>query len=252
MEELEDYSPTRIKGKIILVTGGTTGIGRSVARILGGLGAKVFITGRNQEPLDETVSDTKKLYPDAAISGITSDLSDEKGINAVFSALEKEYGEIDILINNAGLSAEGMTKGNYDEWEYVLHTNLLNYMACSNIAAEKMKKKKQGHIINIGSMSAETKKPESTVYVATKSGIRGFSGSLRKELNPLGIKVTLLEPGLTTSDMIPGGSIEHQKKIAALEMLEAEDISASIIFCLCQPQRCDIVSMQVRPLNELI
>jgi NADP-dependent 3-hydroxy acid dehydrogenase YdfG len=252
MEEFDDYTPRTLIGKVILVTGGTTGIGRATARFLAGFGAKVFITGRHQKPLDEAISDTRKAYPEAIIAGITSDLANEKGIKDVFAALEAEFGPIDILINNAALSAEGITKGNYEEWQYILNTNLLNYMACANAAAEKMKKKKKGHIINVGSMSAETREGESTVYVATKSGIRGFTASLRKEVNPLGIKVTLIEPGAVSSDMQPGGSAAHQKKIAAMEMLEAEDIAAGIVFCLSQPQRCDVVSMQMRPLKQII
>lgn len=252
MKELEPYLPQNISGKSILVTGGTTGIGRATARILAGLGAKVFITGRNLEPLQQTLIDTRRMYPEADIDGVISDLANKDQIGHLFEAFREKYGTPDILINNAGLSAEGMTKGNYDEWQYVLNTNLLNYMACANAAAKLMKEKKSGQIINVGSMSAETREGESTVYVATKAGIRGFSASLRKELNPEGIKVTLIEPGAVSSDMQPGGSEAHKKKIEAMEMLEAEDIAASIVFCLSQPQRCDIVSLQARPLKQLI
>jgi NADP-dependent 3-hydroxy acid dehydrogenase YdfG len=249
MNELDQYAPQQVKGKNILVTGGTTGIGRSAARILAGLGANVFINGRHLEQLEEAIQDTHEMYPGSNIQGIVSDISDPQAIDKTFEAAEQAFGKIDVLINNAGLSAEGMKEGTYEEWHYVLHTNLLSYMAFANKAAKAMKGR-GGHIINIGSMSAEAKNPESTVYVATKSGIRGFSAALGKELNPDGIKVTLIEPGLVTSDMPPGGSVEHQRKIAALEMLAAEDITASIIYCLSQPKRCNIVSIQVRPLKQ--
>lgn len=252
MEELKEYWQSNIKGKNIFVTGGTTGIGRATARILAGLGAKVFITGRNMEPLQVALQDTRKMYPDADIDGAISDLSDKAQIDDIFEAFRERYGDIDILINNAGLSAEGMLSGDYDQWQYVLNTNLLSYMACSNAAAKMMKDKQGGQIVNIGSMSAETNEAESTVYVATKAGIRGMTVALRKELNPHGIKVTLIEPGAVSSDMQPGGSKTHDKKIEAMEMLEAEDIAASVVFCLSQPERCDIVSLQVRPLKQLI
>jgi NADP-dependent 3-hydroxy acid dehydrogenase YdfG len=252
MKELADYTPQNLTGKIVLVTGGTTGIGRATARILAGLGARVFITGRNQAPLDETIRDTVAIYPKAEIKGITSDLSKEEDINKVFSTLEETFGKIDILVNNAGLAAEGIMKGSYEEWQYVLTTNLLNYMACANAAAKQMQKTGKGHIINVGSMSAETRTGESTVYVATKSGIRGFTASLRKEINPKGIKVTLIEPGLTSSDMQPEPAEEQRKKVEAMEMLNAEDIAAGIIYCLSQPERCNVVSLQVRPIKENI
>jgi NADP-dependent 3-hydroxy acid dehydrogenase YdfG len=252
MKELEPYLPKSIAGKTILVTGGTTGIGRATARILAGLGAKVFITGRNLEPLKQTLIDTREMYPEADIDGAISDLSDKEQIAHLFEAFKEKYGDLDILINNAGLGADGITKGTYDEWEYVIHTNLLNYMACANAAAKLMAGRKSGHIVNVGSMSAETREASGTVYVATKSGIQGFSAALRKEVNPDGIKVTLIEPGAASSDMQPGGSEAHREKIEKMEMLEAEDIAASIVFCLSQPERCNIVSLQAKPLKQII
>jgi NADP-dependent 3-hydroxy acid dehydrogenase YdfG len=252
MKELEEYTPKSLSGKVVFVTGGTTGIGRATARILSGLGAKVFITGRHQTELDQTIKDTKKAYPDATISGITSDLAEKESIPKVFDEISEQYGTLDILINNAGLGAEGITKGEYDDWAYIIHTNLIAYMACANAAVKAMKKNKGGHIVNIGSMSAETREESGTVYVATKAGIQGFTASLRKEVNPMNIKVTLIEPGAVSSDMQPGGSKEHDKKIKAMEMLEAEDIAAAVVFCLAQPQRCDVVTMQVRPLKQII
>lgn len=252
MKEITTYNPEVLSGKVILVTGGTTGIGRATARILAGVGAKVFITGRHQQQLDETVRDTLEEYPDASIKGVTSDLANEEEIDALFAALIKEYGTLDILVNNAGLAAEGITKGTYPEWEYILDTNLLAYLACANAAAKIMKAKGKGHVVNVGSMSAETQDAESTVYVATKAGIRGFSGSLRKELNPHGIRVTLIEPGAVSSDMQPGGGEAHREKIRKMEMLEAEDIALSILYCLSQPERCDVVSLQIRPSKQII
>jgi NADP-dependent 3-hydroxy acid dehydrogenase YdfG len=252
MNELDAYTPQQLKGKTVLVTGGTTGIGRATARILAGLGAKVFITGRNPDPLMQAIRDTRELYPGAEIDGATSDLACEEQIGDLFQAFRERFGEMDILINNAGLPAENIEKGSYEEWQYVINTNLLGYLACAKAAARMMRRKKRGHIVNIGSMSAESKSAETTVYVATKSGIRGFTASLRKELNPDGIKVTLIEPGAVSSDMQPGGSEGHDKKIESMEMLEAEDIAAAIVFCLSQPQRCDIVSIQARPLKQLI
>ena len=252
MKELEPYLPKSIAGKTVLVTGGTTGIGRATARLLAGLGAKVFITGRNIEPLKQALADTREMYPDADIDGVISDLSSKEQIGHLFDELDEKYGGLDILINNAGLAAEGIAKGNYDQWQYIVNTNLLHYMACANMAAKKMKDKGAGHIVNVGSMSAETAEADSSVYVATKAGIRGFTASLRKEMNPEGIRVTLIEPGAVSTDMQPGGSEAHQKKVDAMEMLEAEDIAASIIFCLSQPERCDIVMLQAKPSKQII
>ncbi len=247
-----DIYTLALSDKVILVTGGTTGIGRATAHLLASLGARVFITGRHQEQLEETLRDGKTIYPDAMLSGIASDLSSEEGIERVFQAMESEFGTIDILVNNAALSANSAAEGNYKEWSYILNTNLLGYIACANAAISRMKTKNGGQIVNVGSMSAEIRETGSSVYVATKSGIQGFTAALRKELNPDQIKVTLIEPGAVNTDMQPGSGEERQEKVDAMEMLDACDIAEAIAFCLSRPDHCDIVSMQIRPLKQII
>jgi len=251
MENLKDYKPNQLEGKRILITGGSTGIGRATAILLAQFGAKIMITGRERESLNEAVKGIKDKTPDADVITVTSDQATEEGINLIFEEIDNQWNGLDVLINNAGIAAEGMTKGDYEEWQYVLDTNLLGYMACANASAKRMKAE-GGHIVNVGSMSAEVKNPESTVYVATKSGIRGFTSSLRKEVNPDKIKVTLIEPGSVSSDMQETSVEEQKQKIESLEMLEATDIAASIVYVLSQPLRCNIVGLQIRPLLEII
>jgi NADP-dependent 3-hydroxy acid dehydrogenase YdfG len=121
-------------------------------------------------------------------------------------------------------------------------------MAMSHEAAERMKASGWGHIVNIGSMSADVREEDSSVYVATKAGIQGFSEALRKEVNPLGIKVTLIEPGAVGTDMQSQYSPEEQReKIEKMEMLRAEDIAACVLYTITQPKRCDVVALQIRP-----
>src|SRR5690606_6636658 len=117
----------------------------------------------------------------------------------------------------------------------VLHINLLGYMAFTHEAAIRMREQGSGHIINIGSMSADEREKGSSIYVATKAGIQGFSEALRKEVNPLGIKVSLIEPGAVGTDMQGQFSPEEQRKEeASLKMLKAEDIAACILYILSQ------------------
>lgn len=120
------------------------------------------------------------------------------------------------------------------------------------MAIERMKEQKRGHIINVGSMSADVRETGSAVYVATKSGIQGFSESLRKEINELGIKVTLIEPGAVGTDMQPVSVSDQEGKQEKLEMLKSEDIAYAILFTLAQPMRCDVVEMRIRPHMQLI
>jgi NADP-dependent 3-hydroxy acid dehydrogenase YdfG len=156
--------------------------------------------------------------------------------------------KLDILINNAALGYGSVMEGGYPEWEYILKSNLLGYMAMSHEAIQRMKANGWGHIVNIGSMSADVREKDSSVYVATKSGIQGFTEALRKEVNSQGIKVTLIEPGAVGSDMQSQYSPEQQReRIEKMKMLRAEDIAACVLYTITQPKRCDVVSLQIRP-----
>lgn len=247
MENLTNYFGQNIKGKRIIVTGGTTGIGKAIADLLVSLGGRVLIFGRDEEAFRKSFEDIKQQFPDCELYGTPADVTKKEDIDTILKIADEQLGGIDILINNAGLASDGVTKGTFEDWKYVIDTNIMGYLGFCKEAVSRMSDQKSGHIINIGSMSAESRSPESTIYVATKSAIRGFSTSLRKEVNPLGIKVSLIEPGAVSSDMQPGTHEEHQKKIDKMEMLEADDIAMSVLFCLSQPKRCDIVSMQIRP-----
>ena len=147
---------------------------------------------------------------------------------------------------------ESVMQGSYEDWQYILNTNLLGYMACCNEAVKRMSGISGSHIINIGSISADERAKDSSVYVATKAGVQGFNESLRKEVNAQGIKVSLIEPGLVGSDMVEEDDAGQRQKIAAMEMLKAEDIAAGILYCLSQPLRCDVIGLQIRPHLQII
>lgn len=243
---LFNYQPESVADKSILITGGTTGIGRSTAILLAARGARVMIFGRHQNDLDEAMKDIRAAGGE--VMGLTADVSDPDDIKRVFQEFNGQMDKLDILINNAALGYGSVMEGGYAEWEYILKTNLLGYMAMTHEAVERMKANGWGHIVNIGSMSADVREKDSSVYVATKAGIQGFSEALRKEVNPLGIKVTLIEPGAVGTDMQSDYSpAEQRKKIEKMEMLRAEDIAACVLYTITQPKRCDVVHLQLRP-----
>lgn len=252
MESLNSLIAGRITGKRVLITGGTTGIGRAIAILLASHGARVMFFGRNREQVDETIAAIRALENEAEFYGMTADIADEDEISRVFEMVDNRFGGIDILINNAALAYQSIMEGDYKQWQYVVQTNLLGYMACCHEAVDRMRQTRYGHILNIGSMSADVREQNSSVYVATKSAIQGFSEALRKEINQLGIKVTLIEPGAVNTDMQEGSASEKNGKVEGMEMLEADDIALSVLFCLAQPLRTDIVQLQVRPHLQLI
>ncbi|WP_412469297.1 SDR family oxidoreductase [Pedobacter sp. KLB.chiD] len=251
MEDFNSYFSSAFLGKKIIITGGTTGIGRAAAILLSSLGAQCLICGRNQQQIDETL-DAIAAKNVRGGTGIAVDISSSEGIKSLFSQADDQLGGLDILINNAALGFGSITDGEYEDWQYILNTNLLAYMACSREAINRFRPLGMGQIINIGSMSAEVREDGNAVYVATKTGIQGFSAALRKEVNPLGIKVSLIEPGAVDTDMQAGSSEDKIQQINKQEMLPAADIAWAIAFCIAQPPASDVVSLQIRPHLQLI
>jgi short-subunit dehydrogenase len=236
---------TQIADKRILITGGTTGIGRATALLLASKGAHVLIFGRHERELNDAMRDLQETGRN--VHGMTADVSRIEDVRRVFKECDAKLGRIDVLVNNAALGADGLASMKYQDWEYVVRSNLIGYMSCAQEAIQRMKPRKSGHIIHVGSMSADVREKDSSVYVATKSAIQGFTEALRKEVNELGIKVSLIEPGSVGTDMQEETPAEQREKQRRGEMLTAEDIALSIEYCLVQPPRCDVVVVQIRP-----
>ncbi|WP_128546223.1 SDR family oxidoreductase [Larkinella soli] len=238
-----------LEGKRVLITGGTTGIGRATAILLASYGASIFTFGRDAQALEEALADIRKANPTIIAEGITADVSRPEDIKRIFDRSFEVLGGLDILVNNAALGGGSISEESEESWRNIVEINLLGYMACAKEAVGRMVQQGRGHIVMVGSMSAETKEAGSSVYVATKSGIQGFAEALRKEVNGQGIKVSLIEPGKTGSDMQleKADTDEQQRQIEALEMLRAEDIAVCVHYILTQPLRCDVVEVKIRP-----
>lgn len=251
MEDFNSYFSSAFLDRKIMITGGSTGIGRAAAVLLGSLGAKCIICGRHQEQVDEALAAIEAKNRSNSV-GLVVDLSTQDGIAELFRTADEKLGGLDVLINNAALGYGSILEGGYQDWQYILNTNLLAYMACSKEAITRFKTKGAGQIINIGSMSADVREENSSVYVATKSAIQGFSESLRKEINALGIKVSLIEPGAVDTDMQEASTEEKLEQVENHEMLRAQDIAWAIAFCIAQPPACDVVDLKIRPRLQII
>jgi len=252
MKDLNAYWQDSLNGKNVLITGGTTGIGRELAILLTSFGANCLICGRNQEQIEETIAAAEQSETGGTCTGVALDLATEEGVSRLFDVLDQELGQLDILINNAALGFGGVTEGNYQELSYIVQTNLIAYLACSREAIKRMESTGKGHIVNIGSMSADVREQGSSVYVATKGGIQAFSEALRKEVNEKNIKVTLIEPGAVDTDMQDGTAEDKIEQIENMEMMPTSDIAMAVSFCLIQHERCDIVELRIRPHLQII
>jgi len=242
-----------IRQKRILLTGGTAGIGRATALLLLEIGCHVTVIGRDASKLDELIFETSRANYTGILRGILVDITDEPALNLVLQSYLKTNGCPDVLINNAGIGYDSVLKKERVSLEYLVRTNLWSYMWLSGrIAQQMIDLGIEGDIVNVGSLSANTRDKDSSAYVATKSGIQGFTESFRKEVNPHNIRVTLIEPGAVGTDMQPTRPDEEHELQQKLEMLKPEDIAQVVLFALQQPRRINISEIRVKPLRQFI
>ena len=233
-----------LQGRKAIISGGTTGIGRAIARLLASEGAKVFICGRDEQHLADALADIREVGEG---DGINVDLSRQADVDRFVEEGEKYLGGIDVAVINAALAAEGLQKEPVEDIRYYVDTNLTHMMTMARRVVDRMEA--GSDILFIGSMSAVSRGPGSTVYVATKTGMQAFAEALRKELAEKDIKVGNIEPGKVGTDMqTPDFPVEKQREmIHAAKMLRAEDIAAAAHFFLCQPRRTLVSLMRVEP-----
>lgn len=249
MTDLSDAhtAVTSLKGKRVIVTGGTTGIGRATAVLLAAEGARVYVCGRNRDHLADAL---ERINEVGEGHGCAIDLAEAGAVERLFDAGVAALGGIDVAVINAAVPAQGLTDMTAHEICYALATDFTAYVMSAHAAVERMGE--AGDIVLIGSMSAHVLGPGSTVYAGMKAGIAGFSEALRRELGPKGIKVSLVEPGKTGADFqYPDIPAEKQREMIHDEtMLRAEDIAVGVQFCLTQPRRSVIQQVTIVPREQ--
>ena len=219
-----------LKDKTALVTGASGGIGASIASALHKQGAKVCITGTNQEKLNQINQDASMAY-----SQVVCDLSNREDLKNLIPSAEEELGKIDILVNNAGINKDQLAMRMQDEiWDKVIQTNLYSSFYLSKLVIKGMMKQKFGRIIQISSVVAFTGNPGQSNYVASKAGLIGLTKSLALEVASRNITVNCIAPGFIKTPMTDGLN-ENQKdklmqKIPIQRLGMPEDIAAASVY----------------------
>src|SRR3954464_15617437 len=150
-----DHPPENLSGKAVIVTGGTTGIGRATALLLAAQGARVLVFGRHERGLADAMVDPRQAS--AEVHGLTADVTRREDVSRVFAEADRTLGRLDVLVNNAALGAGSLSEENRGGWEYAVRTHLIGYLACAQEAVTRMKAAGSGHIVNVGSMSADVR-----------------------------------------------------------------------------------------------
>lgn len=236
---------------IALVTGGGTGLGRAMAKALGGAGFKVVISGRRADVLEKSARELA-AETGAEFLAVAADVSDPVSVRALFDAISSRYGRLDLLVNNAGmgLPAVPMEELTFEQWNSIVGANLTGAFLCTQQAFRLMKNQVPhgGRIINNGSISATTPRPHSAPYTATKHAISGLTKSTALDGRPFDIACGQIDIGNAASDMtvrMSGGVLQANGEVAAEPTISADHVARAVVYMATLPLDANVLSMTV-------
>jgi NAD(P)-dependent dehydrogenase (short-subunit alcohol dehydrogenase family) len=231
-----------LSGSKAVVTGGTKGIGRAIARALISAGVDVVVSARQKAEIAKTVSELNELGPGRA-AGVECDVRDQSQVKELFAHAASTLGGLDILINNAGIGIFGPVESTSgDDFRAVIETNICGVFYCCHEAIPLMKQRGGGYIINISSLAGTNAHPQMAAYNASKFGLNGFSEALMQEVRHDGIKVSYIMPGSVNTEF--GGDEPSDEKSW---QLQPGDIAQVVIDLLNYPQRALPSRVEIRP-----
>ncbi len=267
-----------LDGKVAVITGASSGIGRAAALALAAEGAAVAIGGRKASALDE-VKGAIEAQGGRALSQVM-DVRDEQQMAALVDAAVGQFGRLDIMVNNAGVSHPGpIVDGEVEGWRAMLETNVLALLIGCREAVRAMKANEapRGHIVNISSVAARATGPSGAVYSATKHAVNAISDGLRQEVHDLGIRVTVVMPGGTLTNFgrtlpqevltnaaralgvdpetegvrqgeyLPQEGVERILRERPGVFLSPDDIAGAVLYAVAQPPSVHVDEVLVRP-----
>ncbi|WP_299108799.1 SDR family NAD(P)-dependent oxidoreductase [uncultured Winogradskyella sp.] len=231
--------------KTALITGATSGIGRATAHEFAKHGINLILCGRRQERLDSV---QKALSRETDVYILNFDVRDRKQTFEAIASLPKEFQKIDILINNAG-NAHGLDPiqtGSLDDWDAMMDINVKGLLYVSKAIIPGMTDRKSGHIINIGSSAGKEVYPNGNVYCGSKHAVLAITEGMRIDLNPFGIKVGAINPGLVETEFSEvrfKGDSKADNVYKGYKALQPEDVADVIYFAISRPAHVNIADV---------
>jgi 3-oxoacyl-[acyl-carrier protein] reductase len=231
----------RLAGQVAVVTGGGRGIGAAISRRLAELGASVVVCGRTAATLGETAKSIVQAGNRA--EAMPCDVVDDRSVAEVARAVQSKHGRLDILVNNAGVGAFAAPLHEFplEDWDRILNTNLRGVFYAIRAFAPLMIERRYGHIINISSLAGKNPLPKGAVYAASKWGLNGLTYSVAEELRAYNIRVSVICPGSTNTDLSP-----HEGKDPN-RMLQPDDVAHVVEMLVTQSAQSFASEVLLRP-----
>ncbi|HEX8298489.1 MAG TPA: SDR family oxidoreductase [Rubricoccaceae bacterium] len=239
-----------IEGKVVVITGASSGLGEATARYLAAQGASVVLGARRAERIQALADDLSAAGGRAL--AVETDVADRVQVQRLVDAAVEAFGRVDVLINNAGvMPLSPVERLNIDEWDQMVDVNLKGVLYGVAAALPYFQAQKSGHFINVSSVAGHKVFAASAVYSATKAAVRVFSEGLRQEVKPYNVRTTIVSPGAVQTELLDHISEEDVQKAnqdyVGQVGVPAESFARVVAFAISQPEDVDINEILFRP-----
>jgi NADP-dependent 3-hydroxy acid dehydrogenase YdfG len=252
-------SGRRLGGTVALVTGASSGIGEATAAMLSAQGAAVALAARRKDRLEALAANIRSEGGTALV--LESDVTDEGQASDAVERTVAELGRLDTLVNNAGVMLLGPVEGApVSEWQRMVELNLLGLLYCAHAALPHLLRaaedgpRQVADMVNVSSVAGRVARLGSGVYNLTKHGVGAFSESLRQEVTQRHVRVSLVEPGATATELASHNRAEvletMRTRFAGIERMEAQDIADAITYIVTRPRRVAVNEILIRPTEQ--
>ncbi|MCG2621336.1 SDR family NAD(P)-dependent oxidoreductase [Arthrobacter sp. I2-34] len=249
-----------LEGTVALVTGASSGIGRATAQALSAQGATVALVARRADRLKELADEILDAGGRAVV--VVADVADEDRAREAVEEVVRQCGRLDTVVNNAGVMLLGPVRGApREEWRRMVDINVRGLLAVTHASVEYLVEaarsgpRQVADLVNVSSIAGRTARVGTAVYNLTKWGVGAFSEALRQELAPEFVRVSVIEPGATTTELIthvrPEVREQSASRTAGVERLQAAHIASSISYMVCQPRGVAVNEIMIRPTNQV-
>jgi NADP-dependent 3-hydroxy acid dehydrogenase YdfG len=241
-----------IAGKVVVITGASSGLGEATARLLSKEGATVVLGARRADRIQALAGELSKGGKALAV---TTDVTDRDQVRRLVDATVEKCGRIDVMINNAGLMQQSpLERLKVDEWDNMIDINIKGVLYGIAASLPHMQRQKAGHVINVSSVAGHKVTPAGTVYCATKHAVRAISEGLRVEVKPYNIRTTIISPGAVATELpshiTDTGSAAGIQKFYEGYAIPADSFARAVAFAMSQPDDVDINEILFRPTRQ--
>jgi NADP-dependent 3-hydroxy acid dehydrogenase YdfG len=242
---------TDLRNKTVLITGASSGIGAACARAFAGEGARLVLAARRRERLEALAAEL-----DVPTTVIGLDVRDRAAVDAAVAGLDGTWREIEVLVNNAGLSRglEPLHEGDPVEWEEMIDTNVKGLLWLTRAVVPGMVARDRGHVINIGSVSGRDVYPNGAVYCATKFAVYALNTGLRIDLKGTRVRASTVDPGMVQSEFslvrFHGDAERAGAVYRNFPPLQPEDVAETVVFCATRPAHVNIAEVVMWPVDQ--